>query len=506
MKRLMMCILTLVLSLGLFTAVQAEDGNKVYQLGDQIEDFDVTLFDGTEVSLYELLKEKKAVLINMWASWCGPCREEFPAMEEAYNEMQEDIGVLALTVEPTDTNEIIMAAREELGLKSLPMGLETNGLPDRFGVTILPTSVIVDRNGIICFIAEGAITDAQKFLRLFKAFTAEDYETTLLTDIPTEKYEGSWPDSEDMKAALCPELDVQFAETAEEGAFPFVPAEEGIAASNSSTPASTAVANFTLTTDENRKLGYSVKVNSREAFDRLAVNVDGETVCFYSGNMDWQEDYITLGAAGEHQISFVFNYNDGSNVEDVQALIKNLHFAEEEEAAAIDEAKNQYPVTLEGDKIYMEVLSDLQDVVYDDERILEQFGDAEKLRMVKDGKLTVRITVGPDVDVYQACVTDLAGNASVIGNLPRDEKGFLFTREDFSDQMHSAYGLESVEVRTSAIDENAKFGYAVFVLNEEVVLGNVNYLLDTIGVEEEQRDDSWHYEDNYYSREYALVE
>ena len=42
-----------------------------YQMGDKIQDFTVTTFDGKTVTLSEVLKEKDMVLINIWATWCG---------------------------------------------------------------------------------------------------------------------------------------------------------------------------------------------------------------------------------------------------------------------------------------------------------------------------------------------------------------------------------------------------------------------------------------------------
>ena len=53
-----------------------------YNLGDNVEDFDITLSDGTETSLYKLLAEKKAVMLNFWASWCGPCKMLAPTVDK----------------------------------------------------------------------------------------------------------------------------------------------------------------------------------------------------------------------------------------------------------------------------------------------------------------------------------------------------------------------------------------------------------------------------------------
>lgn len=176
-------VLMLMLMLGMVTFASAED-DKVYQLGDKMEDFSVTLTDGTEVSLYGLLAEKKAVLINFWATWCPPCRMEFPYMQEAYDEMSDEIGIVALSIEPTDTNEAIVAMKDELGLTTLPMGLDV-GISDHFDFDGIPTSVLVDRNGVICFQESGAITEKDTFLRLFSVYSKAEYsEPVLLEGIP----------------------------------------------------------------------------------------------------------------------------------------------------------------------------------------------------------------------------------------------------------------------------------------------------------------------------------
>ena len=52
-----------------------------YNLGDSVEDFDITLSDGTETSLYKLLAEKKAVMLNFWGELVRPVHERVPAHE-----------------------------------------------------------------------------------------------------------------------------------------------------------------------------------------------------------------------------------------------------------------------------------------------------------------------------------------------------------------------------------------------------------------------------------------
>ena len=154
--------------------------------GSRLEDFTFTGFDGESRSLYETLQEKDMVLINIWATWCGPCRMEFPYMEEAYEEYKDRIEIFALSCEPGDTDETLEAFAGELGL-TFPMGRDTAGLSNTFRVNAIPTSIVIDRFGTICFIEAGSQTSADNFRRLFSAFLGDDYtESALLTEIPPE--------------------------------------------------------------------------------------------------------------------------------------------------------------------------------------------------------------------------------------------------------------------------------------------------------------------------------
>ena len=144
--------LLLALALCIASLAMAEEAQPaVYQLGDKIDDFTMTTYDGTSVTLSEVLKEKDMVLINIWATWCGPCRNEFPFLEEAYQQYKDKVEVLALSCEPTDDDQVLTDFVAEMGL-TFPVGRDDVGLDSRFGVRSIPTSVVVDSFGTICFI------------------------------------------------------------------------------------------------------------------------------------------------------------------------------------------------------------------------------------------------------------------------------------------------------------------------------------------------------------------
>ena len=68
--------------------------NLGYALGMTMPDFSFTTFDGREMSLYASLAEKELVVINLWATWCGPCGMEFPYMENPCNVTEMRIGLV----------------------------------------------------------------------------------------------------------------------------------------------------------------------------------------------------------------------------------------------------------------------------------------------------------------------------------------------------------------------------------------------------------------------------
>jgi len=70
-------------------------------------EFSVELTDGSQAVLSELLEENDLVVLNIFASWCGPCEIEFPEMEKVYQENKDRMVIVAVSGDPEDTMEMI---------------------------------------------------------------------------------------------------------------------------------------------------------------------------------------------------------------------------------------------------------------------------------------------------------------------------------------------------------------------------------------------------------------
>lgn len=145
-----------------------------YASGSIMHDFSVVDYNGNEHKLSELLKTKKAVVLNFWFMGCGPCKTEFPYMQEAYAEYKNDIEIIALN--PVDgTNAEIEAYASELGL-TFPMLSCDKGWTTALGLTAFPTTVVIDRYGMISLIHLGSITDKETFTKIFDYYISDDYK------------------------------------------------------------------------------------------------------------------------------------------------------------------------------------------------------------------------------------------------------------------------------------------------------------------------------------------
>lgn len=152
-----------------------------YGLGDQLPDLTVTDCDGNRHSLVEILSHKKAVVLNFWFLNCGPCKMEFPYVQEAYEVYGNEVAFLALN--PMDgTDETVRNYRWEQGI-TFPMVNCDPVLQDVFAITAYPTTLIIDRTGTVCLRHEGMFTDSDVLCNALKYFTQEAYEQKLFETI-----------------------------------------------------------------------------------------------------------------------------------------------------------------------------------------------------------------------------------------------------------------------------------------------------------------------------------
>ncbi len=95
-------------------------------------------------------------MLNFWASWCGPCRAEMPDMEKLHN--NEDVAVLAVNLASTEKNSSdITDFVEEFELTFDVLLDETNEVATLYAIKPIPTSYLIDEDGIIQNMAQGAL-------------------------------------------------------------------------------------------------------------------------------------------------------------------------------------------------------------------------------------------------------------------------------------------------------------------------------------------------------------
>ena len=135
-------------------------------VGKALDDFTVPLTDGTEFILAEALKTHELVLINLWATWCPPCRAEFPFLEEAWGQYKDKVCVVALSVEAKDTMDVISKFAEQYGLTFL-LGRDETNLFGRLGGMYIPTTLIVGADRKVLSVEVGGKPSVSAFTEWF---------------------------------------------------------------------------------------------------------------------------------------------------------------------------------------------------------------------------------------------------------------------------------------------------------------------------------------------------
>lgn len=342
-----------------------------YEIGDVMYDFTVVDTDKNKLTLYTLLEEYDVVILNFWFTTCSYCAYEFPAMVEAYESTYVDGSgntvnykdkVAIIAINPMiagngDTldsitnykasNSISFNVAPDYDFDSSNLTMEP-ALTTMFGVQGYPTTVIIDRYGLIAQMEEGAQTSPDKWTQTFDKYIDDDYSPKYTGAVnegnEIEKPNIVQPDSSELESAAnginydgnkfdCvyrPEDNEEDAEYS----WPWLPTEyEGkacIMPSNQDKHPSFAIVYFDVVLKAGEALAFDYYASSEE-YDVLYVTFDGTIVASISGQSPaWETQYAFVALEdGSYEVGFCYIKDSSYNSGDDSVYVTNIRIVEE---------------------------------------------------------------------------------------------------------------------------------------------------------------------------------
>ena len=128
----------------------------VATVGSVMPDYKASLLDGSEFSVAN--ERGNVVFLNLWATWCGPCRYEIPELEKLHaDHAARKFKVVGVSVDEGGEQLVRDFVKEQE--MTYPVALDPQGrLAEMLETTILPTSIIVDRQGKVVWKHFGVVT------------------------------------------------------------------------------------------------------------------------------------------------------------------------------------------------------------------------------------------------------------------------------------------------------------------------------------------------------------
>ena len=304
-------------------------------LGDIMYDFSVTDNAGVTTTLSEVLKEKKMVLLNFFYTTCGPCVTEFPYMQEAYEKYQEKVGIIAL--DPMDDAAAVEGFKGSMAL-TFPMVSCQPAWSAAFSVSGYPTSIVVDRYGMICLIEKGGLTSSRPFNSIFEVFSADDYQQKIYNSLDEVvvrmKPDVEMPAPEEIASVMNKgEITVTYRdETSDEYSWPFVLTEKNgvkcLTASNSTIEASYSIMFADVTLKAGQAVGFDYLVSSERGGDVFHVIVDDEPIYAISGVStpeEWKTAYPWVAPKdGTYELKLAYIKDDTTDEGDDTIYMSNM--------------------------------------------------------------------------------------------------------------------------------------------------------------------------------------
>ncbi len=304
-------------------------------LGDVMYDFNVTTPDGEIITLSEMLSQKKMVLLNFWYTTCTYCVKEFPYMQEAYEQYSDDVGIIA--VDPLEEDAAIASFQAQYGL-TFPMAKCAPAWSTTFGISGYPTSIIIDRYGVITLIEVGGITSLRPFISLFETMTADDYQQKLYGSIGEMvtriKPTFTMDTTENIGAVLNEgEVPVSFrGEADDEYSWPFIAAEKNgetcLKASNQQIDGAYAILYMDVELKAGQAVGFDYLASCENGNDVMHVIVNDEPIYTITGLSEveeWKSCYPWVAETdGTYEVALCYIKDDSDSQGDDTVYIKDL--------------------------------------------------------------------------------------------------------------------------------------------------------------------------------------
>ncbi|MCM1989918.1 TlpA family protein disulfide reductase [Oceanirhabdus seepicola] len=134
--------------------IKKEDTSKEKVEYNQDINFTLQDLNGNEVSISDF--QGKKVFINFWATWCPNCKVEMPHMQTIWEEFGEEVVVVAVDI--GESKETVKKYIDKAGYKFKVLLDEKNDIAGKFGITAVPTSILLDENGNLIYGVRGAMT------------------------------------------------------------------------------------------------------------------------------------------------------------------------------------------------------------------------------------------------------------------------------------------------------------------------------------------------------------
>ena len=131
---------------------------EVIAIGSEAPNFELVDMNGEKHRLSDY--EGQGVVLNFWGTWCGPCEREFPAMENEYKNYKDN-GVEIIAINYGQTQFEVSTYVKNMGM-TFPVVIDkTKSVFGTYNIGLFPTSIFVDKDGIIQQISKGEMSEKQ---------------------------------------------------------------------------------------------------------------------------------------------------------------------------------------------------------------------------------------------------------------------------------------------------------------------------------------------------------